>query len=195
MVRAELILDATMGLIADSGVEGVNMRRVAKAAKAAVGSLYHFFPSRACLLQAVANRHARAIRELTARLSAMAARDWQQMSAQQTADCLIRGYADYGRRHPDCFLAKLYLPVPELEADFFALLMQILDARLPDVGKERRQNLAQAIHAILMGGINAASPHGQLRVACFLDELPFVLGAYLEGMEERFILQKGSMCG
>jgi AcrR family transcriptional regulator len=186
LMRKDIILDATAGLIAESGIEGVNMRRVAKAARSAVGSLYHFFSSRDSLLQAVANRHAQGVGEITARLRALEPGAWQRMSAQQVADLLIRGYADYGRQHPDFFLTRRYLPAPDVEAEYLALLRQVLDSRLPAVRSETQQCLVDTIHGILMGGVNVASQGGQARMACFLEEIPFVLGAYLASLESRF---------
>jgi AcrR family transcriptional regulator len=181
----DVILDATEGLIAESGAEGVTMRRVAHAAKSAVGSLYHFFPSRDSLLHAVANRHALGVSEITTRLRALAPVEWQCMSTQQVADRLICEYAAYGRRHPDFLLTRLYLPVPHLDAEFLALLQQILDARLPKASKETQLRLADIIYGILMGGVNVASQGGQAKIECFLDEIPLVLGAYLVSLENR----------
>lgn len=55
--RVEQILDAAEAVFAEMGVDGASMQAVADRAGASVGSLYHFFPSKDVLVEALARRY------------------------------------------------------------------------------------------------------------------------------------------
>ncbi|WP_028536926.1 hypothetical protein [Paludibacterium yongneupense] len=78
------------------------------------------------------------------------------MSAWQIAKRLIEDYADHGRRHPDFFLLGLDVPVSAAEADFIALSVQILDARLSTTANETHERLAETMPEFAMGGASFA---------------------------------------
>jgi AcrR family transcriptional regulator len=50
-IMREAIFEATLAVLAEHGVEGMTMDRVASAAKVAKGSLYYYFPGKKALLE------------------------------------------------------------------------------------------------------------------------------------------------
>ncbi len=55
--RVEALLDAAAALLAEGGVEAVTTNAVAARADAHIGSLYHFFPNKQAILDALAERY------------------------------------------------------------------------------------------------------------------------------------------
>jgi len=62
--RVDAILDAAAALIAEVGYEEITLRAVAKRSGAAIGSIYHFFPDKEALVNALLERVVAGIREL-----------------------------------------------------------------------------------------------------------------------------------
>ena len=55
------LLEAAEAVIAEIGYEAATMSAIAERAGAAIGSLYQFFPSKACITQALRTEYAAAI--------------------------------------------------------------------------------------------------------------------------------------
>ena len=60
IARVESILAQAGSIIADEGIEGLTMTKVAEASGIAIGSLYQYFPTEASLVAGLAERHLRA---------------------------------------------------------------------------------------------------------------------------------------
>lgn len=60
--RVEQILDAAELVFAELGVDGSSMQMIADRAGASVGSLYHFFPNKEAIVDALGARYAEAVR-------------------------------------------------------------------------------------------------------------------------------------
>jgi len=60
--RVEQILDAAESVFAELGVDGTSMQLIADRAESSVGSLYHFFPNKDAIVDALGARYAEAIR-------------------------------------------------------------------------------------------------------------------------------------
>lgn len=56
--RVEQILDAAESVFADVGVDGASMQAIADRAGSSVGSLYHFFPNKEAVIEALGVRYA-----------------------------------------------------------------------------------------------------------------------------------------
>jgi AcrR family transcriptional regulator len=63
--RVEEILDAAEQVIAEVGIEAATTNAIAARAGAGMGSLYHFFPDKAAIVEALASRYANTLRGLT----------------------------------------------------------------------------------------------------------------------------------
>jgi AcrR family transcriptional regulator len=98
--RVDAILDATAALIAEEGVAGVTMHRVARRSCTTIGSMYHFFPDRETLLRAIAERHASELRALMAEIERDAV-NWSRLSTKEVVDRLLDPFLTYSEQHPD----------------------------------------------------------------------------------------------
>lgn len=56
--RVEQILDAAESVFAELGVDGASMQSIAERAGSSVGSLYHFFPNKDAVIEALGRRYA-----------------------------------------------------------------------------------------------------------------------------------------
>lgn len=65
--RVEEILDAAEAVIAEQGLDAATTNAIAERAGASVGSLYHFFPSKDAIVQALALRFAALVEALNAK--------------------------------------------------------------------------------------------------------------------------------
>jgi AcrR family transcriptional regulator len=61
--RVEQILDAAESVFAESGVDATSMQAIADRAESSVGSLYHFFPNKDAIVEAIGRRYADRMRE------------------------------------------------------------------------------------------------------------------------------------
>lgn len=61
--RVEQILDAAEQVFVEHGVGGATMQLIAERAQASMGSLYHFFPNKDAIVEALGARYADAVRE------------------------------------------------------------------------------------------------------------------------------------
>ncbi|MBK7905514.1 MAG: TetR/AcrR family transcriptional regulator [Gemmatimonadetes bacterium] len=60
--RVEQILDAAEAVFAETGVDGASMQAIADRAESSVGSLYHFFPNKEAVIEALGIRYAERVR-------------------------------------------------------------------------------------------------------------------------------------
>lgn len=61
--RVEQILDAAAHVFVEHGVDGATMQLIAERAESSMGSLYHFFPNKDAIVEALGVRYADAARE------------------------------------------------------------------------------------------------------------------------------------
>jgi AcrR family transcriptional regulator len=61
--RVEQILDAAEQVFVEHGAAGATMQLIADCANASVGSLYHFFPNKEAIVEALGARYADAVRD------------------------------------------------------------------------------------------------------------------------------------
>ena len=90
--RVEQILDAAESLVAELGVEGTSTNAIAERAKTSMGSLYHFFPSKEALIEALARRFAERKRELNAKAVPV---DGARMPLEEVVDALVGQVRDF----------------------------------------------------------------------------------------------------
>ena len=83
--RVAALMEAAAGVIAEKGYEAATMAEIAARAGALVGSLYHFFPSKEALAEALIRRYEGIVDEAFARIDERAA----SMPVGELADALI----------------------------------------------------------------------------------------------------------
>lgn len=183
--RIEAILDAAAAQIAEDGVAAVTMHSVARRAHTSIGSMYHFFPDRDSLLQALLRRHIEAIRPISDELMAIPASTWRALSPAETIRRLATPYVAYFKHHAD------YLPLmygrealsPDNEGPYIRTLWHVLTARLPALDSDERENYVAVLHSIGAGTMQMAFQIAPERVDFFMHEIPRAMTAYLADIE------------
>jgi AcrR family transcriptional regulator len=94
--RVVELLDAAEAVIADIGYEAATMSAIAERAGAAIGSLYQFFPNKACITQALRTAYAKRFDSIYAPLTAQA----KTLNPEALAGHLIDLTVHFVETHP-----------------------------------------------------------------------------------------------
>jgi AcrR family transcriptional regulator len=194
--RVEAILDATAALIAEEGVSGVTMHRVARRSGTTTGSMYHFFPDRETLLGALVERHAQAWRALTAQVEDEIARR-SPLPTDELVGCLLDPFLAYSTQHPDLLpltrLARTAAWGIDRDAELGRLVLRLARAVVashePGITPAEQATRA-ATMAAMMDGIASAvartqrAPRQTPSAAALRQELRRALVAYLDSYAE-----------
>ncbi|MGQ0640497.1 MAG: TetR/AcrR family transcriptional regulator [Gemmatimonadaceae bacterium] len=185
--RVESILDAAEAVIAEVGVDAASTNAIADRARASVGSLYHFFPSKEAIIEALARRFADRKRELNARAIPLERAD---MPLEEIFDRVIDSHARFVDETPA--FGAVYDAVLKgrggfITGDLFeAIVGQVRDflaIRVPGLSPQARETAAVAsvatIHAVM---ITATRMPRESR-APLLRELKRMMVAYFQPME------------
>ncbi|MDN5842640.1 MAG: TetR/AcrR family transcriptional regulator [Alcaligenaceae bacterium] len=159
------------------------MHDLARRTQTSIGSLYHFFPDRSSVLDALYQRHRAAVREINRELGEIPAAVWQRLSPSVAIERLVTPYFEYLRRHPD-FLPLMYSSIPdESDADFIRTVRYVLDARLSGIKPAERETYASMLHAVGAGVMWMGVQTNPSSIDAYLCEIPRVLTAYLAAIE------------
>ncbi|QTO23342.1 TetR/AcrR family transcriptional regulator [Burkholderia seminalis] len=181
--RVEAILDAAGAIVAAEGLAGLTMHGIARRAQTSIGSLYHFFPDRNSVVQALVDRHEAGIREINDELAKVSREVWRSLSAADAIARLMMPYVEYLRRHKD-FFPLMHDRQPDANAaGFIQGVGRILDARLPKTRPAVRGRYAAMLHAIAAGTLNIAFVQDPGRLPLYLNEVVRVMSAYLADIE------------
>jgi AcrR family transcriptional regulator len=147
------ILDAALHLMAEGGVHAMSMRRLAAACELNVATLYHYFPSKADLLDAVVAQqdYASLLADTppvdrllvpSARLAALLRWIWEQMAGQDDMWRLLLGESLRGD-------VAVMGSAAELSALFEAALDRWVTDLFPDI--DRPPALARVLRGSIFG--------------------------------------------
>lgn len=189
--RVGAILDAAAQMIAEEGVAAVAMHALARRARTSIGSLYHFFPNRECVLDALVERHLDAVAEISRELLALPAKVWCQFSTTEAIDRLIMPYSEYLQRHSDYLPLMQGVAPSESDGDFVRVARHMFDARLGALAVEQREHHALMLHAIAAGTMHMAFQMDAGRIDFYLRETQRVMGLYLADIEATIDRQRG----
>lgn len=180
----DTILAATAELVAQEGAAAVSIPAVARRARTSIGSMYHFFPDRESLLNALAERHLHHIRALNQQVAAIPAADWQGVPAATAVQRLVTPFAEHLHAHPD-FLPLMHGRTDAREdGDFIRGIRCMLAARLPHVDAARLDDYAAVFHALAAGGMRVGYERAPDRSPLYLQEIQRALAAYLTAIEQ-----------
>ena len=188
--RVESILDAAETVIAELGVDAASTNAIAERAGASVGSLYHFFPSKEAIIEALARRFADRKRELNARAIPV---ERANMPLEEIFERVIDSHATFVDETPafgPVYDAVLKGPGGFITSDLFeALVGQVrmfLAARVPEMPAKDRETAAvtsvSTIHGVML--TTARLPREQR--GPLLRELKRMMVAYFRPLEERY---------
>ena len=156
--RVAAILDATAAIVAEEGAAAVTMQAIARRSGTTIGSLYHFFPDRETVFEALLQRHGAAFGEVVTTLAAL---EWSRLTLDETVDRFVDGCVGYVRAHPDLLPVAhtLFALQPERKRDegpdqlLFRLTEQVVAAHAPRATTAQRAARAAMILAAIEGAV------------------------------------------
>lgn len=187
--RVHAILDAAERVVAEAGPDGASMNAVAKAAGTAPGSLYHFFPDKDALLDAVAERQAERFSALHVEAIPLQAATWP---LRRTLEHALTQFAAFYEANPTFepirrAIARRAGGVDRLLArdtsdnDVVAGTMErLLEPRMPERAAAERRRVAKAVVAMADGVFSALAEQPAAEHRALVAELLDALDAYLE---------------
>ncbi|RKF17669.1 TetR/AcrR family transcriptional regulator [Altericroceibacterium spongiae] len=181
--RVDAILDAAAGIIAEKGMARLTMHGIARQASTSIGSLYHFFPDQAGVLEALVARHNARIEQIKTELDAIPANIWRDLSVDEAIERLISPYLEYARQHPDFFPLMHGKRTPDEEAGFIEGVGRMLAARMPELSSSALERHAAMLHAMAAGTLHVAYILEPEQLAFYMREVPRALTAYLADIE------------
>ncbi|HBO4965598.1 MULTISPECIES: TetR/AcrR family transcriptional regulator [Pseudomonadaceae] len=190
--RFDSVLDACARLLITQGEAALTMHGLAHAAQTSIGSLYHFFPDKRSVLEALGKRHLDALRVTAEQVEAQPDTFWASCTHEQLIDQLLRPYLEYSVRHPD-FLHLIRrsgssLPPTsdqQLEEKVHAMFLRALTLRLPMASTEEQYAYAATLFSLPIGMLTQQSLEydAALRQRILTREIPRALAAYIGAIE------------
>ncbi len=95
--RVEQILDASESVFSEAGVGAATMQMIADRANASVGSLYHFFPNKEAIVEALGARYADAVRRSNEEAMPLAA---VHLPAEELFERILQAQVGFIERTP-----------------------------------------------------------------------------------------------
>lgn len=178
------LLEAAEAVIADTGYEAATMSAIAERADAAIGSLYQFFPNKACLTQALRVEYAKQFDSRYSSLAVSAHRLNPKALACQLVDLSVH-FVETHPALPALLDAPLSTRAPlamrNVLRERFAGLIR---AQSPRMSKRKALRLGTAtLHIIkALNQLYTELPHGERR--WIVEEFKVVLMSYFNARLE-----------
>jgi AcrR family transcriptional regulator len=190
--RIEQILAAAEPLVAETGLEGLKMRELARRAGLPIASLYHYFPSSSSIVRAIAIRYLDSLRAvLSAELADIIDHTTPILQRPQTADRLVRNLVDYLLRSPasaviwDSLRSSPELRQLDMEdtAENARALEPYLRWVAPDLPEDRVSMLMLVILEAVQANVIVMMHSPQDMQSSQIDALADMLVATLKGLQ------------
>lgn len=167
-VRVEAILDAAESVFGEIGVDAGTTNAIAERAGSSVGSLYHFFPNKGAILEALAARYAESMRSLLLQQLRI---DEPWVPLRELFTQIIKAFAAMDEAHPG-YLAVCRAtdsasggksPVSlQTEEHMQAMVRVLLSRRMPGMPEEEAARHAAlsvvTVHAVLVHAMSIDEP-------------------------------------
>lgn len=182
--RVDAILDAAAALIAEVGYEELTLRAVAKRSGSAIGSIYHFFPDRETLVDALLERIVTGIREL---FPTVITPKLERGSVASFVHGMIDPIARFAVQHPEvpALMGRLFARVGTIDVAIAARLDVIVRARAPAMPPSDRARVVRLTIGIVRAGIQLIAAAGPAGRAAIQAEVETALVAYLSARLRR----------
>jgi AcrR family transcriptional regulator len=186
----ESILDAAEAVIAEVGIDAASTNAIAERAGASVGSLYHFFPSKHAIVEALVHRFAERKRELNARAIPV---ERAHMPLEEIFERVVESHACFMDETPA--FGPVYDAVMKGRGGFItsdlykAIVGQVRDflaARVPNMPARERETAAITSVSTIHGVMLTACRLPREQRAPLLRELKRMMVAYFRPLEERY---------
>jgi AcrR family transcriptional regulator len=142
--RVEEILDAAEAVIAEVGVEAATTNAIAERAGASVGSLYHFFPNKEAIVQALSVRYEATLNRV--KVAALSG-NTTETTVRQMVDGIVDPFAKFMEERPaylEVFHAtqdprRPWSLNPRFHQGIVEMVEALMRARAPDVDPAYRR--------------------------------------------------------
>lgn len=187
--RVEAVLDACATLLWEEGPAELTMHKLAKQATASIGSLYHFFPDKDAVIDALCQRHMAAMNGITGELDQISSAQWRGMSAQAVIESLARPYFHYIDTHPEMLviisnsMGSKTEDAPALRRTIHANYEKVLGLRMPALDTARLKTISYVLYNIPVGALQSLQDNNDYRERVLRTELIHAMVAYLQTIE------------
>lgn len=188
-MRVEAVLDACALLLWEEGPVELTMHKLAKRAKTSIGSLYHFFPDKEAVIDALCRRHLAALNGIKAELDQIPSTQWRSMSAEDVIEKLARPYFHYIDTYPEMLviisssLGNKTEDAPELRQSIQANYEKVLGLRMPDLNAALLKTISFVLFNIPVGALQSLQDNNEHRERVLRTELIHAMVAYLQTIE------------
>lgn len=191
--RVEAVLDACAVLLWEEGPTELTMHKLAKRATTSIGSLYHFFPDKDAVIDALCQRHMNAMNGITQELDQIASAQWRSMSTQAVIESLARPYFQYIDTHPEMLviisnsLGSKTEDAPALRRSIHANYEKVLELRMPALDTALLKTVSYVLYNIPVGALQTLQENNDYRERVLRTELIHAMVAYLQTIEAQHL--------
>lgn len=190
--RVEAVLDACAALLSEEGLGELTMHKLAKRAKTSIGSLYHFFPDKDAVVEALCHRHLNALADIRNELDRIAAEQWQAMTTEDVIEGLVRPYLRYIETYPEMLviisqsLGSRIEEAPALRQSILASYEKVLRLRMPRMDDTLLKTITFVLYNIPVGPLQSLQANDEYRERVLRMELIRAMVAYLLTIERQY---------
>ncbi|MFT6465560.1 TetR/AcrR family transcriptional regulator [Halopseudomonas sp.] len=191
--RVEAVLDACAILLWEEGPGELTMHKLAKRAQTSIGSLYHFFPDKDAVIDALCQRHLSAMNGITRELDQISSAQWRAMSPQAVIESLARPYFQYVDTYPEMLviisnsLGSKIEGAPDLRLSILANYEKVLKLRMPELDTALLKTISYVLFNIPVGALQSLQENNQYRERVLRMELIHAMVAYLQTIEAQHV--------
>jgi AcrR family transcriptional regulator len=185
--RLEAILDAAAVEFSDAGYDGARVEAIAERAQTSVGSLYQFFPDKAALFKALAER---CLERSRVALDALLADGGPRLPWPDLLDAMVDGFAALHASDPSFRAVLVNLQLYGLYADADVTLHRYivqkvsreLRAIAPAIGSTRRDRIGSVIVATIAALLLVVQRAPPADARAMIAETKLMLHAYVSAL-------------
>lgn len=186
--RVDEILDAAESLIVEVGATACSVHELARRAGSSVGSMYHFFPTKDAVFDALRVRYAAEGHAMAAEIHAQAA-EWARLPFSEFVDRMLALMTDFMARTPAYFVLNSMESGPAIKdaAAHVAVgeaLMALLSARDPSASRADCSRRVEVLMVIGDGIVSQLGRAASTERPRYMDELRRAILGYLGTYEE-----------
>jgi AcrR family transcriptional regulator len=189
--RVEEILDAAESVIAEHGLEAATTNAIAERAGASVGSLYHFFPSKDAIVQALALRFSDLMRDLNAQAMPPSA---VHLPLDKLFERIVMNQVRLIEERPafsavydvSCRDVLGKTAYEEMENVIIGQVVDFLSARLPRMPKKEREIIARISVTVVNNVLEDARLASPDKRPGILRELQHMMIRYFAPMDAQY---------
>lgn len=177
--RVAALLQSAAEVFVEKGYDAATMTEIAARAKASIGSLYQFFPTKELLATELRRQYGAALLINLSHLEAAAIE-----TPEALADAFIQNFLDFIEQHPALMVIVEAQPAAtehrnNMRQRLRELIMQVLVSKAPQLTPDRVRIIASVIQQILKAAVAITQETPQADRPLALIDLKTMLGMYL----------------